>query len=71
MNDYRTSFAIRQAIGAASRLALAYAGVNPRVIWADHDNPENDEHVLLEIVEGARDAWRPLWRSRSNRVLPP
>lgn len=68
--QYRTTFAIRTAISSAVRLALAYGGIAPAQIWREDDNPEDDERLLLEIIEGARDAWRPIWRSRSNRPLP-
>lgn len=62
-------YTLRNAISSAYRLALAYCGTDPHSIWNAGLTPEEDESYLLEIIEGARDAWRPIWRRRIVRPL--
>jgi len=73
MNTHQR-IAYEAMLGAAWRLGLLYLKcADTAAIYPDqgrHD-PQHDEHILLELVEGARDAWRPFWRSGSNGRLEP
>lgn len=67
-------FAYEQVIGATWRMALVYFRCADVVQVYPNDgrhDPQHDEHILLELVEGARDAWRPIWRGGSNYPLEP
>jgi len=62
---------LQHAIASAYRLALVYFEISAVAdVYQPPDDPEEDEHYLLEVIQGARDAWRPIWRRRSNRHLP-
>lgn len=63
---------IERAIQAAYRMALLYTATAE----AEHvyplsgvETPHEDQTFLVEIMEGARDVWRPLWRCRGNRPM--
>lgn len=60
------SLHLRALHDAVTRLYFVTLGFNldrlyPRTM---HQDPEIDQDLLIDLIEGARNEWRPLWRGR-------
>lgn len=65
----------KEAIRAAQRfMLLVLREATPEEVYhSPYDNidPEVDQMLLLELIMEARNVWRPIRRSRRDRIMEP